>query len=55
MCDMTKDCQNTVTHIGSKGYIYCVEHAIIRMQSGYERTPDARLGTEAHCTRCALF
>ena len=38
MCDMTKDCQSAVTHIGSKGYIYCAEHAIIRRQSGYERT-----------------
>lgn len=27
MCDMAKDCQSAVTHIGSKGYIYCAETA----------------------------
>lgn len=35
---MTKDCTEAVTHIGSKGYVYCAEHAVGRRQSGYERT-----------------
>lgn len=37
-CDMVKGCTQPITHIGSKGYIYCAEHAISRRQSGYERT-----------------
>lgn len=37
-CDMEKDCPYTPTHIGSKGYIYCADHALTRRQSGYERT-----------------
>ena len=36
--DMRKDCAEAVTHIGSKGYIYCAKHAVDRRQSGYERT-----------------
>lgn len=36
-CDMKTDCRNAVTHIGSKGYIYCAECAARRRQSGYER------------------
>jgi hypothetical protein len=27
-----------VTHIGSKGYVYCAKHAVGRRQSGHERT-----------------
>ena len=26
-CDWRDDCENPVTHIGSKGYAYCAEHA----------------------------
>ena len=37
-CDMRKDCTEAVTHIGSKGYVYCAKHAVERRQSGYERT-----------------
>ena len=37
-CDMRKDCAEAVTHIGSKGYIYCAKHAVQRRESGYERT-----------------
>lgn len=37
-CDMRSECRAEVTHIGSKGYVYCAEHAITRRQSGYERT-----------------
>jgi hypothetical protein len=37
-CDMRKDCTEAVTHIGSKGYVYCAKHAVDRRQSGYERT-----------------
>jgi hypothetical protein len=35
---MSKDCPNTATHIGNKGFIYCTEHALHRRQSGYEDT-----------------
>ena len=41
-CEMKHDCCNLVTHIGEKGYIYCVEHALARRQSGYERTRKMR-------------
>lgn len=36
-CDMEKDCTAPVTHIGSKGYVYCAAHAVERRDSGYER------------------
>lgn len=26
-CDWREDCENPVTHIGAKGYVYCAEHA----------------------------
>lgn len=29
-CDMRRDCTMPVTHIGSKGYIYCAAHALDR-------------------------
>jgi hypothetical protein len=29
-CDMKKDCAEAVTHIGSKGYVYCEKHAAQR-------------------------
>lgn len=38
MCDMAMDCFAPVTHLGSKGYVYCAEHALSRRNSGYERT-----------------
>ena len=41
-CDMAGDCENPVTHIGSKGYIYCAEHALARRMSGYESTRKMR-------------
>lgn len=37
-CDGWCDKKNPVTHIGSKGYVYCPECAVRRRQSGYERT-----------------
>jgi hypothetical protein len=37
-CDMTNDCTEAVTHIGSKGYVYCAKHAVGRRHSGYGRT-----------------
>ena len=37
-CDMKKDCARPVTHIGSKGYIYCAECAVTRRGGGHERT-----------------
>lgn len=41
-CDMEQDCTSPVTHIGSKGYVYCAHHAIERRQSGYECTRKLR-------------
>lgn len=41
-CEMDHDCDAPVTHVGSKGYIYCAGHAQIRRQSGYERCRKAR-------------
>jgi len=26
-CEMDRDCASDVTHIGSKGYLYCANHA----------------------------
>lgn len=38
-CDMSKECNKPVTHIGSKGYVYCQDDAIVRRQSSAgERT-----------------
>ena len=42
-CEMRRECQNEVTHIGSKGYIYCSECAVRRRHSGYERTRKMRV------------
>jgi hypothetical protein len=36
-CEMVAGCTHPVTHIGSKGYVYCAEHGVQRRQSGYER------------------
>lgn len=36
-CDMHENCAAPVTHIGSKGYVYCAAHAVERRESGYER------------------
>lgn len=36
-CVMTADCAQPVTHIGSKGFLYCAGHAATRKASGYER------------------
>lgn len=36
-CQMRADCVAPVTHIGSKGYVYCTECAVQRRASGYER------------------
>jgi hypothetical protein len=41
-CDMTHDCIEKVTHIGSKGYVYCKAHAVSRRNSGYESTREMR-------------
>lgn len=37
-CDGWCEGANTVTHIGAKGYIYCKPCALVRRESGYERT-----------------
>lgn len=42
-CEMREDCTHEVTHIGSKGYIYCTEHAILRRQKGHEQTRKMRI------------
>jgi hypothetical protein len=39
-CEMVKDCPNPVTHIGSKGYVYCTLHAPER--KGWEGTRKMR-------------
>ena len=35
-CDMTEECTQPVTHVGTKGWLYCETHARIRNTSGYE-------------------
>ena len=40
-CEMRKGCTSEVTHIGSKGYIYCKAHA--RERGGYESTRAMRV------------
>lgn len=37
-CDGWCHQENPVTHIGSKGYVYCKACATTRRNSGYERT-----------------
>lgn len=37
-CEMSRTCEHPVTHIGSKGYIYCAQDAADRRFSGYEST-----------------
>jgi hypothetical protein len=34
-CDMVRDCENPITHIGEKGYVYCAGH--VGRRSGVER------------------
>lgn len=38
---MTQECTAPVTHIGSKGYVYCAVHAVQRR--GIERTRKMRV------------
>jgi hypothetical protein len=33
-CDMTKDCAQDVTHIDSRGFVYCECHGKLRKQGG---------------------
>jgi hypothetical protein len=33
-CDMTKDCTEAVTHIRSKGYVYCAKHTDLHHNLG---------------------
>ena len=40
-CEMRYTCEEAVTHIGSKGYIYCKAHA--RKRGGYESTRAMRV------------
>lgn len=40
-CDMTENCTNPVTHIGSKGYVYCA--SCVPLRKGYERTRKMRV------------
>jgi hypothetical protein len=40
-CDMRRECTNTVTHIGEKGYVYCADHAPDR--KGVERVRRMRV------------
>lgn len=37
-CEISDECSAPVTHIGSKGYIYCTEHARLRHDLQYEST-----------------
>lgn len=37
-CEMSGTCDSPVTHIGSKGYVYCAAHAIDRRVAGCENT-----------------
>lgn len=41
-CEMSRSCQEPVTHIGSKGYIYCKEHGVARRTYGFESTRKMR-------------
>lgn len=41
-CDMHRECQNPVTHIGSKGYVYCTGHANDRRLAQVEHTRKLR-------------
>ena len=34
-CDMVAGCENPITHIGEKGYIYCADH--VGRRGGVER------------------
>lgn len=43
LCDMRGDCFWEVTHIGSKGYIYCELHARQRVAYGYESARKLRV------------
>jgi hypothetical protein len=29
-CDMDRDCQGEITHLGQKGYVYCEKHGLQR-------------------------
>lgn len=42
-CEMRTDCEAPVSHLGSKGYVYCLPHAVLRRESGHERTRKMRL------------
>jgi hypothetical protein len=33
-CDMKKDCENSVSYIDNKGFVYCAEHGQQRKASG---------------------
>lgn len=41
-CEMRRECTESVTHIGSKGYIYCATHGTERRAYGTERTRKMR-------------
>lgn len=41
-CDKSRECSNLVTHVGSKGYIYCASCAAVRRITHIERTRKLR-------------
>lgn len=41
-CNMDADCTAPVTHIGSKGYVYCTKHAVYRRSFRTEYTRKMR-------------
>lgn len=41
-CEMRDTCTGMVTHIGSRGYLYCADHAAMRRRMGREKTRKMR-------------
>lgn len=41
-CEMSKDCQNPITHISEKGFIYCQTDGLRRRAAHYERVRTLR-------------
>lgn len=34
-CDMRRECEQPVTHIDDKGYVYCAGHGLSRRAAGH--------------------
>ena len=36
-CEMTRECEEPLTHLDESGFVYCHQHGVKRQQGGWKR------------------